>query len=163
MTDSEIHASKVPWPPLVYLAAIVVSVLLGVFHPLPWIEDLSADFMVGSILSALGWIVLLAAIALWFSAVSAMRKAKTPIHPGAMPQHLLTKGAFGISRNPIYLSATLLMIGLALALGNFWFVPLAFVAGFITSKLAIESEEKRLALRFGKKYHDYAKRVRRWI
>jgi protein-S-isoprenylcysteine O-methyltransferase Ste14 len=163
MTGSEIHASKVPWPPLIYLSAIAISVLLGVLYPLPWIADISTDFMIGSILSALGWIVLLAAIALWFSAISAMRKARTPIHPGAMPQHLLTKGAFGISRNPIYLSATLLMIGLALALGNLWFVVLAFVAGFTTGKVAIRSEEKRLALRFGKKYHDYAKRVRRWL
>jgi protein-S-isoprenylcysteine O-methyltransferase Ste14 len=163
MTGSQIHVSKVPWPPLIYLCAIAIGVLLGVLYPLPWIEDVSTDFMVGSILSALGWIVLLAAVALWFSAISAMRKARTPIHPGAMPQHLLTKGAFGISRNPIYFSATLFMIGLALTLGNLWFAVLAFVAGFITSKVAIESEEKRLANRFGKKYHDYARRVRRWI
>jgi protein-S-isoprenylcysteine O-methyltransferase Ste14 len=163
MTNSEIHTGKVPWPPLIYFSAIAISVLLGVLYPLPWIADISADFMIGSILSALGWIVLLAAVALWLSAISAMRKARTPIHPGAMPQHLLTKGAFGISRNPIYLSASLFMTGLALALGNPWFVLLAFAAGFVTSKVAIQSEEKRLGLRFGKKYHDYAKRVRRWI
>jgi len=163
MTDSETRTGKIPWPPLVYLGAVAASVLLGILHPLPWIGDLSADFMVGSVLAALGWIVLLAAVALWFSAVRAMRRAKTPIHPGAMPRHLLTKGPFGISRNPIYLSATLFMIGLALALGNPWFAPLALVAGFVTRKVAIEGEEKRLALRFGKKYHDYARRVRRWI
>lgn len=163
MTEGETRMGRIPWPPLVYLAAIAIGVLLGVLYPLPWIEDLSADFMIGSVLSALGWIVLLAAVALWSSAVGAMRKARTPIHPGAMPLHLLTRGAFGISRNPIYLSATLFMIGLALALGNPWFVALALAAGFITSKVAIEGEEKRLAARFGKKYHDYARRVRRWI
>jgi protein-S-isoprenylcysteine O-methyltransferase Ste14 len=44
-----------------------------------------------------------------------------------------------------------------------WFLILAFVASFATSKLAIEREEKVLAEKFGKKFRDYAKRVRRWI
>ena len=55
------------------------------------------------------------------------------------------------------------MFGVAMIAGILWFVPLALIAAFLTQKLAIEPEEKHLAARFGKKYHDYSRRVRRWI
>ncbi len=42
-------------------------------------------------------------------------------------------------------------------------LPLAFIAAFITQKLVVEREEKVLAMKFGKKYRDYSKTVRRWI
>jgi protein-S-isoprenylcysteine O-methyltransferase Ste14 len=55
------------------------------------------------------------------------------------------------------------MIGVGLITGIAWFLPLAIVAAFLTQKLAIEREERHLEARFGKRYRDYAKRVRRWI
>ena len=56
-----------------------------------------------------------------------------------------------------------MMIGIGLIAGSIWFIALALIAAFATQKLAIEREEKHLQTRFGKKYIDYAKRVRRWI
>ncbi|MER9600414.1 isoprenylcysteine carboxylmethyltransferase family protein, partial [Mesorhizobium sp. M0244] len=58
---------------------------------------------------------------------------------------------------------TLLLVSLACVLGSAWFLVLAFVAAFVRQKLTIESEEKVLTSKFGKKYRDYAKKVRRWI
>ena len=55
------------------------------------------------------------------------------------------------------------MIGIGLIAGIVWFILLAPVAAFVTQKLAIEREERHLEMRFGKKYRDYAKKVRRWI
>ena len=55
------------------------------------------------------------------------------------------------------------MIGVGLISGITWFLPLAVIAAFLTQKVAIEREEKLLAEKFGKKYRDYSKRVRRWI
>ena len=57
----------------------------------------------------------------------------------------------------------MLVIGIGLIVGSLWFPLLALVAALATQKLAIEGEEKHLQERFGKKYRDYAKRVRRWI
>jgi len=37
------------------------------------------------------------------------------------------------------------------------------LGAFATQKLAVEPEEKHLEARFGKRYRDYARRVRRWI
>ena len=163
MTEPGGLARRLPWPPLIYLGAIAISILLGVFYPLPWLYDASGDVTLEGVLPPLGALLIAAAAALWFTAIRAMRAARTPIHPGADPLHLVTAGPFGITRNPIYLGNTILMIGLALVTGNVWFIPLAFIAAFLTAKVAIEGEEKRLASRFGKKYHDYAKRVRRWL
>ena len=92
-----------------------------------------------------------------------MSKAKTPINPNAQPEHLVINGPFGITRNPIYLADTLLLIGVGFVSEIAWFLPMALVAAFLTQKVAIEREERWLADKFGKRYRDYSKRVRRWI
>lgn len=148
----------IPWPPLIYLAAIGISIVLGHFYPLPWIGDL-----LGDILFAAGWVALLGVAALWFTAIRTMIRARTTLNPNGVPDHLVTSGPFAISRNPIYLADTLLLIGVAFVSGIAWFLPLAIIAAFATQKVAIEGEEKLLAAKFGKKYRDYAKRVRRWV
>ena len=80
-----------------------------------------------------------------------------------MPEHLVTNGPFGVTRNPIYLADTLLLIGVGFVSGITWFLPLALIAAFVTKKVAIDKEERWLTDKFGKRYRDYAKRVRRWI
>ncbi|WP_333782903.1 isoprenylcysteine carboxylmethyltransferase family protein [Nitratireductor aquibiodomus] len=75
----------------------------------------------------------------------------------------MTSGPFAVSRNPIYLGNSMILAGIALVSGNPWFLVLLVIACFLTQKLAIEPEERHLALRFGKKYRDYQKRVRRWF
>jgi protein-S-isoprenylcysteine O-methyltransferase Ste14 len=158
MTDSQPKPGLIPWPPLIYVAAIAVSVALGLLYPLPWIGDL-----LGDLLFAAGWVALFAVAALWFTAIRTMVRARTTLNPNAVPDHLVTSGPFAISRNPMYLANTLLLIGAGFVSGIAWFLPLAFIAAFATQKMAIEREEKVLTTKFGKKYRDYAKRVRRWI
>ncbi|TIM21276.1 MAG: isoprenylcysteine carboxylmethyltransferase family protein [Mesorhizobium sp.] len=158
MTENQPKPGLIPWPPLIYTAAIAISIALGLLYPLPWIGDL-----LGDILFATGWVALFAVAALWVTAIRAMVRAKTTLNPNAVPDHLVTTGPFGITRNPSYLANTLLLIGVAFVSGIVWFLPLAFIAAYATQKMAIEGEEKVLAAKFGKKYRDYAKRVRRWI
>jgi protein-S-isoprenylcysteine O-methyltransferase Ste14 len=55
------------------------------------------------------------------------------------------------------------MFGVGFVSGNWWFLLLAIIAAVITQKIAIEFEEKVLAEKFGRRYRDYAKKVRRWI
>ena len=92
-----------------------------------------------------------------------LRNHKTTILPTKAASHLVTTGPFSFSRNPIYLSNTLLTIGLGLAMGNPWLLLAAFLAAFAVTKLAIEREEKHLARKFGTAWHHYAKKVRRWM
>lgn len=148
----------VPWPPLIFISAIAISVILNGIYPLPWLWS-----PLGDILVAFGWLVLLAVAALLFSAVRVMTRAKTTMNPNAAPDHFVANGPFAISRNPMYLANTLLLVGLGLVTGIAWFLPLALLAALLTQKVAIEKEERWLAEKFGKRYRDYAKRVRRWI
>lgn len=158
MSDIQTAPNRVPWPPIIYLLAIAISIVLWVLYPLPWISAPLSD-----ILFAAGWLAVAATVATDISAMRTMIRAKTTIMPNKASEHLVTSGAFSFTRNPIYLGNTLLMIGIGLITGIVWFFPLAILAAFATQKLAIEREEKHLEARFGKKYRDYAKRVRRWI
>jgi protein-S-isoprenylcysteine O-methyltransferase Ste14 len=150
--------NTLPWPPIIYLAAVAVGIILIWLVPLPWIASPFAD-----ILFAIGWLLIAAAVAMDVAAIRAMRRANTTVRPDQGSAHLVTTGPFAFTRNPLYLGNTMIMIGIGLVAGSLWFLLLALVAAFATQKLAIEREERHLEVRFGKKFRDYAKRVRRWI
>lgn len=158
MTGSAEKPSHVPWPPMIFLAAIVIAVVLHIVYPLPFIGSPLSD-----LLFAVGWLLIAAVVAIDFTAIRTLRRANTTVMPHRASEHLVTSGPFAISRNPIYLANTLLMVGIGLVAQVTWFLPLALLAAYLTGKLAIEGEERHLATRFGKKYLDYKKRVRRWI
>ena len=158
MTDPATRPSRCPWPPVIYLVAIAVSIVLWLLYPLPWFGSPLSD-----ILFAVGCVMIVAVVGIDISAMRTLARANTTIRPDKASTQLVTSGAFSFSRNPIYLANTLIMLGAALIAGIAWFIPLALIAAFLTQKLAIEGEEKHLALRFGKKYQNYRKRVRRWI
>ena len=158
MTDTHTPPSRFPWPPVIYLAAVALAILLQWQWPLPWIGSPLAD-----LLFALGWLMAAGAVALDVTAMRTMFKAKTNILPHRAADHLVTGGPFAISRNPIYLGNTTLMVAIGFIAGSLWFVILAPVAAILTTWLAIRPEERHLFERFGKRYRDYQKKVRRWI
>lgn len=158
MTNPNAAPNKVPWPPILYLAAIAVAAVLGLLYPLPWITEPLSD-----LLFAAGWLAVAGVVAIYYSAMQTLKRAKTTIRPDRPSEHLVTSGAFSFTRNPIYFANTLLIIAIGLITANVWFLALALIAAFATQKLAIVPEEKHLQARFGKKYIDYAKKVRRWI
>lgn len=158
MSSIEDRPNTLPWPPMIYIAGAAIAVLLHWLFPLPWLSDPLGEF-----LFAVGVLVVAGAIAIDVAAMRAMKRAKTTIMPNKASEHLVTNGPFSFTRNPFYLGNTMLMIGAGLIAGILWLILLAPVAAYATSKLAIEREEQHLQSRFGKKYRDYMKKVRRWI
>ncbi len=158
MGDNTERSSTIPWPPIVYLVAVAVAVILSVVYPLGWLPSPLAELAF-----AAGIVVMAGAIAIQFTAIRALRRANTTISPVKRSEHMVTDGSFSFTRNPIYLGNTMLVIGVGLIFAALWFFPAAFCAAFATTKLAIEREEKHLEHRFGKSFRDYRKRVRRWI
>lgn len=158
MSTTNDRPNTLPWPPLIYVGAAAIAVLLHWLWPLPWLPEPARG-----ILFAIGWLAVAGAIAIYFAAMSAMRRARTTIMPHKGAAHLVTSGPFSFTRNPIYLANTMLMIGVGLIGGIVWFILLAPFTAFATAKLAIEGEERHLQARFGKKYLDYRNRVRRWL
>jgi protein-S-isoprenylcysteine O-methyltransferase Ste14 len=158
MNDVTERSSRFPLPPIIFLAALVFSILLNALYPLPWPGQ-----PLSSVLAVIGWILLAAFVALSISAIRVMRRAGTTVRPDRATAHLVTEGPFSFTRNPLYLAGTMLLSGLGLVSGIVWFLLLAILAAFALQKLAIEPEERHLQARFGETYLDYARRVRRWI
>jgi len=158
VTTTKSTPSRVPWPPILYLAAIAAAGVVNVLYPLPWIGEPLSDM-----LFAIGWIVLALAIVLFVAAVRALRRGATTIMPHRASEHLVTGGPFSFTRNPIYLADTMIIIAIGLIIGSIWFLVAALLAAIATTQLAIRGEERHLFERFGKRYRDYAAKVRRWI
>ena len=150
--------NRFPWPPVIYVIALVFGALLGQALPSPWFFGATRELLLG-----FGFIMILVALGIDIAAMRTMHRAKTTIMPHRGSQHLVTKGVFAFSRNPIYVANTMLVIGAGLISGIAWYFPIALIAAYATQKLAIEREEKHLESHFGKAYRDYKKRVNRWI
>jgi len=144
-------------PPIVALLAAIMMWVLHQWLPVsrwtapPWT-------WLGSILCMLG-------VGIVAIAVAHFRRVRTTINPmqpdGAST--LVTDGVFRISRNPMYLGLTLLLVGWAMLLESAspWLVPPVFVA--VTTLWQILPEERALGRLFGQPYVAYRQRIPRWI
>ena len=79
------------------------------------------------------------------------------------PAHLIVTGAHAWSRNPMYLSLTIIYAGIALALGKALPLILVVLPWAAMNWAVIPFEESRLREAFGEDYADYCRTVRRWI
>lgn len=115
--------NKVPWPPILYLAVVLAVLALEAIRPM---GPVAATTLVGLRIS--GFVIAAAGIGLDLAAMLAMHRARTNILPHRAADRLLTGGVFVISRNPIYLGNTLLLIGVAMALPSLWMAAGALLA-----------------------------------
>jgi protein-S-isoprenylcysteine O-methyltransferase Ste14 len=90
-------------------------------------------------------------------------RARTNVLPHKAADRLITDGAYGFRRNPIYMGDVLMLLGLAQLTLNIWFAILAPPFALALYALAIRPEERHLEARFGEPYLDYKARTRRWF
>lgn len=91
------------------------------------------------------------------------KNKKTTLKPEGIPTALITEGPFKISRHPMYFGMMLILFGAAICFGDlvtFIFPVIFFV---IIELYFIPLEEKNLKDKFKQKYHEYKKKVRRWV
>jgi protein-S-isoprenylcysteine O-methyltransferase Ste14 len=76
---------------------------------------------------------------------------------------LVTTGAYGVVRNPIYSSVTFFILPAVALLTLTWvyFVPAVFL--YVGVMIFIGDEEQQLTQAFGKEYEDYLTRVDRLV
>lgn len=156
--DFSRRPNRLPWPPMIYGAGALAAWGLQSVWALPALDQALSALPVW-----IGWALIAAALAIDVAAFLTMRRAQTTIMPNAGSDNLITSGIFGLSRNPIYVANTLLILGLAVWLRWSWLALIAPVCVFAVTKLAIEREERHLEIRFGEAYRDYKRRVRRWL
>jgi len=149
--------NTIPWPPLIFAGTALAAFLLGRVWPIG-----TPPGGLG-VLRGLGAVVILLGFGMDGAAMLTMRRHKANILPHRAATALVTTGPFAISRNPIYLGNTTLLIGAALVLGNAWFLLAAIVAAWLVGILAIRREEAHLAAMFGDAWQAYAARTHRWL
>jgi len=147
---------KIP-PPIVGLV-LAIAMWNALPLPPPWPVDPSLSRTIAIALAALG----LACDAL---GLVAFLRRRTTINPLAPTRScvLVTSGIYRLTRNPMYLGMSLLLLAWALWLDTMWGLvgPIAF-ALYIT-RFQIRPEERVLEQKFGDAFRAYASRVRRWI
>lgn len=142
-------------PPFVYLSAIALGLLLHFVWPVRLVSR--------AVSVPLGSTAVLVAVALFLYAVRTCRTANTPI-PGNRPTTTIVRtGPYRWSRNPIYLSFSLLQLGVALWVNSLWLFVTLIPAVALMSFVVIPREEQYLETHFPSAYLAYKASVRRWL
>jgi protein-S-isoprenylcysteine O-methyltransferase Ste14 len=142
-------------PPVYFLLAI--GVMIGLHFVLPlarWVDG--SERWVGSVPIFFG--AMIAGIA-----DAQFKRRGTTVKPFQPSTAFVTGGTFRISRNPMYLALTLILIGIGVCLGSASpFVVVPLFVWLITVKF-IRHEEASLGEQFGEAYTRYKQGVRRWL
>ena len=78
------------------------------------------------------------------------------------PDKLVTKGIYRYSRNPMYLCAIILFVGIGIASAS-WVFLLLSVVYMIMPLLWVDTEERHCLKHYGDAYREYMNRTPRWI
>ena len=152
--DQDNPGGRVP-PPLTYLLTLLLGLLLNRRFHVP--------FLPHGVTRVLGWPLVGGGLALAAWLVRAMCGADTTLRIDKPVSSLVQNGPFRYSRNPGYLSLTMIYAGIAILRNALWailFLPLLLL---VTQRELIEREERYLQRTFGEKYLAYKRRVRRWV
>jgi protein-S-isoprenylcysteine O-methyltransferase Ste14 len=144
-------------PPLVYLIAVFVGVLLHAFVlPLPLELPGSARVTVALAAALLG-------LAIGGTAFGLFRRTGQDPTPWKSTPEIISTGIYRFTRNPMYVGMALIQVGIGVGLGNAWilaFVPPVLV---VVYRIAVRHEEAYLERKFGQPYRTYKASVRRWL
>jgi protein-S-isoprenylcysteine O-methyltransferase Ste14 len=102
----------------------------------------------------LGYLLLPLGLFLWGTAV-------VRLLTGFSKGKLVTTGAYGVVRNPIYSSTTFFILPAVALITLTWVYLVPSVFSYAGVVIFIGTEEKQLMQAFGKEYDDYLKRVDR--
>lgn len=140
-------------PPLIYLAGLIVGAVLERFVPLAAFAGRPAAgiaiVILGAILMALG--------------LREFHRAGTDFKPYRPTTRIIVTGPFRYTRNPLYLSLTLVYAGIAIAMGGAWAIILLIPVLAAIRYGVIAREERYLERKFGSEYLRYKESVRRWF
>ncbi|MGE5223769.1 MAG: methyltransferase family protein [Omnitrophica WOR_2 bacterium] len=133
------------------LPSLIAAILAHIYAP-----QIAALPEVIHFLKPVGYVLLPIGLILWGTAM-------IQLMTGFSKGKLVTTGAYGVVRNPIYSSATFFIlpaIGLITLTWVYFVVSIFLYAGVM---IFIGTEEKQLTGAFGKKYEDYLTKVDRLV
>ena len=141
-------------PPIIFLSAILLGIALNHAWPLPFVP---------STLGLLGPLFTLGAVVLFVLSLREFRRAGTSVRGSQRSTTIVRTGPYRFSRNPIYLSFILLLLGLAVWLDDPWLVLTLVPSTAFIAVVVIPREERFLERNFQEQYASYKAAVRRWL
>jgi len=141
-------------PPIVFLCAILLGIALKSAWSLPFIP---------ANLRLLGPVLSFCAAVLFLLSYREFRTAGTPVRGSERSTTIVRTGPYRFSRNPIYLSFILLLVGLSIWLNDLWLIVTLIPAIAFIVTIVIPREERFLDRNFPDQYPGYKATVRRWL
>jgi protein-S-isoprenylcysteine O-methyltransferase Ste14 len=149
------NAGVIAFPPALYAVTLLIGLGLSFIFPVSFLpRPISLLFAVFAVIGA-GWFST--------SAFRTMTRAQTAIDPAKPATAIVSDGVFRFSRNPLYLSLTLLYIGISLLFNALWALLLLLPLLVVVQIGVIQREEVYLERKFGDEYLRYKTQVRRWL
>ena len=159
MSEDAHEAANVPGviapPPLIYAGALATGLLAKALFP--------ASFLPRPVARALGWPLIGGGLLLGLLGSRALRGAGTNINPTKPTTALVTEGPYRFTRNPLYLSLTLVYGGISTLANTLWAALLLPFVLVVMRRGVIDREERYLERKFGEEYLRYKAQVRRWV
>ena len=154
MEDNDSSGVTIP-PPGLYFVCMLVGIGLNYFWPL--------SFFAQSIYGAVGYIIIALSILLFGLTLRAFSKSKTSTDYRKPTVKVISSGPFHFSRHPVYLSLTMLNIGVAFVMDSFWIIIMTIPAVLIIHYAVILREEAYMIKKLGDECRRYMSSVRCWI
>jgi len=117
------------------------------------------------------WQALVAAVfflvagAIGLPALWAFRLENTTIDPVRIERASthVTGGTYRVTRNPMYVSLTVMLVAWAIWLGGPWVWAGPIILALYLDRFQIRPEEREMERRFGAAFARYRRKVRRWL
>lgn len=141
-------------PPIVFLAAILLGIALNRAWPFRFVP---------AGIQFLGLVAALGSVLLFVLSLREFRAAGTSVRGTERTTAIVRTGPYRFSRNPIYVSFTLLVLGLSIWWNDFWLLVTLVPAVGVIAAVVIPKEEWFLEHNFHDQYASYKAAVRRWL
>lgn len=146
---------RVP-PPVFYLVALAIGIALEyLLWPIP-VLGAPSKYVIAAILIVVS-VLIMPPVLIRF------RRAATPFDVRKAASSLITDGPYRFSRNPTYVSLTMLYLGICILINNGWVLILVIPVLLVMDLWVIRREERHLEAKFGEQYLRYRGVVRRWL
>jgi len=145
----------IAFPPAIYGVTLAIGLVISFMFPVNFLPRLISLPIATIAMISAGWFST--------SAFRVMNRAQTAIDPAKPATAIVSDGVFKLSRNPLYLSLTLLYLGISLLFNALWALLLLLPLLVVVQIGVIQREEVYLERKFGDEYLRYKTQVRRWL
>ena len=142
-------------PPVLIGGALLLGIAINWIHPIPVLPLVPAR-VIGVIMFVLSGV-------LAHFAQIAMHRAGTNIRPDRPALALVTDGPFRFTRNPLYVAAIGVYLGIALFVNGLVPILLVIPVFYMLHRGVVLREERYMEGKFGEPFRAYRSSVRRWL